>query len=97
MEQETFDMGDEMIIISSEEIGEKKYRCLVKFLNYTENKKMLNHFFSNKMAYLTITYNEDNIAKISDIELEKFVPSKIPFKMTKNPKLLNYYEAQNIK
>lgn len=83
MKKETFNMDEEMIIVSSEEIGNKKYRCLVKFLNYTENRKMLNHFFPNKMAYLTLTYNEDNTAKVSDIELEKFVP----FKMTKNPKL----------
>lgn len=87
MKQETSNMDEEMIIISSEEIGYKKYRCLVKFLNYTKNRKMLNHFFPNKMAYLTLTYNEDNIAKVSDIELEKFVPFKIPFKITKNPKL----------
>lgn len=83
MKKETFNMDEEMIVISSEEIGNKKYRCLVKFLNYTENRKMLNHFFPNKMAYLTLTYNEDNIAKVSDIELEKIVP----FKTTKNPRL----------
>lgn len=83
MKKETYDMSEEMIVISSEEIGKKKFRCLVRFLNYTENRKMLNHFFPNKIAYLTLTYNKDNIAKITDIELEK----DVPFKKTKNPKL----------
>lgn len=84
MKKENYDMGEEMIVISSEKIGKKKFRCLVKFLNYTENRNMLNHFFPNKLAYLTLTYTKDNIAKISDIELEK----DVPFKKTKDPKLI---------
>lgn len=71
MKKETYDMTNEMNIESVEEIGVKKFRCLVRFKQYVGNRKKLNHYFPSKKAYLTLTYNNNNVAKVSDIVLVK--------------------------